>query len=462
MGGGLSKPSQTPGRGMTKVRQWIAEGDRFLSMGVDRAAAAIECYERAIECGKQTFTTFVPDCAHLLGWAWMNHGNAWMLYDTADSVARAIDSFQRAEPYFLHLNASNKDKYLIDAGALYANLGQAYFRLGNPDSMAKVLDYYEQANAILKRLPWESNRRYRHHLAALWMNRGNLYWAPHTILPRDEAVRCFRLAIGYGMGLSTKEAPEAMLLANMWTNYGNLLKDSDHETDHQEAVLCYIRAICLLESHTQNALSATFELAAVLSNLANLRAETIESERQFEKVVDGAYRALLLLEGHEHTHQLAAQISLQARRALCQAYGHWLYQTSEEVQADLYQDATDAVDEALALIRFWEQVGQSFLRPLASRFFRLGEQLYRQRQPRFLAEFILETLDPARSPGSLHGEAELMTIARESLQEAITYADQHCYYIDETADTSDTLEIYRSYQYALERLDHIEGGQRRK
>ena len=93
------------------------------------------------------------------------------------------------------------------------------------------------------------------------------------------------------------------------------------------------------------------------------------------------------------------------------------------------------------------------LRPLAHRFFRLGEQLYRIRQPRFLADFLLEQLDPERSEGALYQDPEMMAIAVQSLTDAIAHADNNCLLIADTPESEETLAIYADYQAALKRLE---------
>lgn len=74
-------------------------------------------------------------------------------------------------------------------------------------------------------------------------------------------------------------------------------------------------------------------------------------------------------------------------------------------------EATDTVDEGLAVARKFESRDRSPLRPLAARLFRLGAQLYGAHQPQFLGEFLLENL---RHP-SFGADTELQTIARDAL-----------------------------------------------
>ena len=60
-------------------------------------------------------------------------------------------------------------------------------------------------------------------------------------------------------------------------------------------------------------------------------------------------------------------------------------------------DATDLADEALSLVRHWEQRGITHFRHLASDLFRFGVRVYLRYQPHFLNEFVRENMDPRRS-----------------------------------------------------------------
>lgn len=98
---------------------------------------------------------------------------------------------------------------------------------------------------------------------------------------------------------------------------------------------------------------------------------------------------LILSAPHEQDHAVEADLSLKARRALADALGQLLVAPGAD-QGALASEASDLVDDALALIRHWTARGETAFQPLALRFFHYGTQLYRLNQPHFLTEFILE------------------------------------------------------------------------
>ena len=178
-------------------------------------------------------------------------------------------------------------------------------------------------------------------------------------------------------------------------------------------------------THAAPALAAFDEAAAVLRDLPagdnpwprrNLtgtlvnRANLLLDLAQLSAAAAAASDALVLTAPHERADPVEADLALKARRSLGDALGHLLVAPGADQEA-LARQASDVVDDALALIRHWSaQPGVSF-RPLALRFFRYGVQLYRLHQPHFLAEFITENLPPA--------DAEFTTVALAAIDAAL-------------------------------------------
>jgi hypothetical protein len=68
-------------------------------------------------------------------------------------------------------------------------------------------------------------------------------------------------------------------------------------------------------------------------------------------------------------------------------------EATEEADAVTPEDvheATDAVDDGLALARRWEQRGVDGFREIADDLFRFGALVYGRYQPQFLGEFIAD------------------------------------------------------------------------
>jgi hypothetical protein len=114
---------------------------------------------------------------------------------------------------------------------------------------------------------------------------------------------------------------------------------------------------------------------------------------------------------------LAAMAGLRARHILCRLCANRLSQAggAAEMPEDVHE-ATDAVDEGLALVRSWEQRGVDAFRPIAFDLFRFGARVYARYQPQFLDEFIAENMDPALSSAGYVESPEMQLAAHEALR----------------------------------------------
>src|SRR5690606_28579815 len=119
-----------------------------------------------------------------------------------------------------------------------------------------------------------------------------------------------------------------------------------------------------------------------------------------------------------------AEVSLQARHLLAHALCTWLDESRKGPgnADDWVSDATDTLEEGLALERFWEQQGFDGLRPLACELLKLALHVYRVRQPHFFAEFLVESMDPEISPGAPFGDPRFQAAAGGALQQAVNDA----------------------------------------
>ncbi|MGE9266750.1 MAG: hypothetical protein ACQKBY_01535 [Verrucomicrobiales bacterium] len=116
----------------------------------------------------------------------------------------------------------------------------------------------------------------------------------------------------------------------------------------------------------------------------------------------------------------AAEIGIKARHHLCElACELLLAGKKEDLPRDWIAEVSDWAEEGLAVAREWEAQGETGLRSLALDFFRLALRVYRTCQPQFLAEFILEQLDPELSLGAWGGLVEFRAAALGALRQAM-------------------------------------------
>lgn len=302
-----------------------------------------------------------------LAHSWMNRGLALLRENTEASLEKAICSFDQAIE-LRRMRASEKDPWVLYAlAAAWMNRGDALTRLGGSQPLAEAVHSYDEALAVLSELQAHEHCRFRERLAIAWMNRGISLQAQVTPASLDEAIRSFDESIAV---LRDREAgPDHILvLATAWMNRGNSL---------------------LRSSYSRHALAR-----------------------------EAAQHAIQLVSARERNCLPTAEIALNARHVLCRAIAYALAEDggNRSARSEFLAEATDAVDAAMELVRQWESRGVARFRQIAREFFRFGERVYQMFQPHFLTEFLLENLDPQRSPGAMATDRDMHASAIDALR----------------------------------------------
>jgi tetratricopeptide (TPR) repeat protein len=230
------------------------------------------------------------------------------------------------------------------------NRGCEALQLGE---LAAALAAYDEAIALLRPLPLAENPSWANSLGAALMNRGHLLHRLHGLARADEALAALEEAAAL---LRTLAAPADL-------------------------------SPSALQSFSPSPPPwAARNLAGTLLNRANL---LLDLQRDGTALL-AAREALALVRANERRDRTDAELALKARRAACDALGRLLPTAGTHTDM-LATEASDLVDDALALLRHWRERGVAS-RELTFRFFRFGTQLYRHYQPHFLAEFVRENL----------------------------------------------------------------------
>lgn len=295
---------------------------------------------------------------------------------------------------------------------LFTNRGICILSLGDREKLPAALEDFDRAIDLRKDLPFDENAGYRWGLSAGWMNRGDVL---NRIGGRDaEATAAYDEAISHLRQLPYKEnAATLQRLALAWSNRGLTVADP------AEARGCFDECIALLES-PQN----PQQLLTLCNATLNRGRHSLQVLDDATASAEDARRVLDLLSPHERSHPAPAEMAIQARHLLAHALCVWLdgKRQGAGLAEDWIGDATDAVEDALAIERHWEQQGVRQLRPLACELFQLGLHIYRVCQPHFLAEFIDETMDPELSPGAPFDDASFQAAAAHALRAGLNDA----------------------------------------
>jgi tetratricopeptide (TPR) repeat protein len=302
----------------------------------------------------------------------MRRGLEFLRANTTNSLREAVACFDRAVELRRTLLVNENPEHLYGLTAGLMNRADALTRLGAPENLSDALLSYDEAIELLQSGPGHHDVRFRQRLAIAWLNRGFTLQAQQTAESFSQALRSFDQALAlFDQPIATPEPEGLPIVACLWMNRGNVLLSLSPERNAEET------------------------RAAVKAALALVR----ESERD---------------------NLLAAEIALKSRYLLCQANVH-LMASAEAAplrENEWLTETADATDDAMSLGRFWETQGARNLRALVRELFRFGVRWYESHQPWFLAEFIVENVDPADSPGVVPLDEETGRAILETLQSA--------------------------------------------
>jgi tetratricopeptide (TPR) repeat protein len=275
----------------------------------------------------------------------MKHGISRMDDSDRHAVLHALECFDQALALRRQLPVHTDPLLAYGLAACLLNRGDALTRLGGDVHLLEAIGAYEEGIDVLRALPLDADPRFRRRLAMAHHNRG-LALGARGRASMDPAIAAFSDAIRVLEGDRDAPIPDKpYLLAVTWMNLAQAL---------------------LLDDTTEAA----------------------------DRARDAALRALALVAADETRDLSAAEVGLKARHLCCRALLPRLFEPQgEESIPDEIHQATDLVDEGLALARRWEQEGVTSFRDLADDLFRFGARLYGRYQPQFLVEFLGDNTD---------------------------------------------------------------------
>ncbi|MCX6955190.1 MAG: hypothetical protein NTV51_23805 [Verrucomicrobia bacterium] len=360
--------------------------------------------------------------------------------------------------------SSSSDSATPPDAAAWLARGQSLEAQATPEAVAEAVRSYERAIALLRATP-SADPALRHNLAVAHMNRGNALQkiasaesVSASVLAYDETIALLRTP-------PLNENPVVQnTLGAAWMNRGHALHRLGTAESVAGAVESHRAAIAVLQAlplapaagvPTEAILNHRLNLAGAWMNLANTLLDSASLAERHVLARDATTQSLALVDADDlvHVHPVAAELSLLARRARCDALGQLIFAVSDPaLSQELAAEAGDIVDDGLALVRFWEQHEVPHFRPLGARLYHFGAQLYRINQPHFLAEFLLEHLDPAQSPGANPADPALLATATEAIAAALQPLRAARFVRADDPGTLRQVETLRSLQAAEQRL----------
>jgi tetratricopeptide (TPR) repeat protein len=310
-----------------------------------------------------------PDDRNAVAKVWMKRGIALLSANNPAVLPEALNCFEQALVIRRELPFEESAWFRWLLTACWMNLGDVLTRLGKPTDLTAAVRSFDEAIVHLQKLPLEEDSQYRGRLALAWMNRS--------------------------LALRAQGTPESLHAALL-------------SLDHGKTVIA--------ESVTAQLPVNTALLPTLLINRAALLLE-VSPPRMLEALVVTA-ETLTLCQPTEHLNLQAAEIGLKARHIFCRAVAMLLETPPVDTSRadDWIMQATDKVDEAMHLTARWESQREAGpFHALRHELFRYGCNLLLAYQPHFMAEFLLDVLDPEQGSPLLAKADDLYQVGLEAL-----------------------------------------------
>ncbi len=296
----------------------------------------------------------------------------------------------------------------------HTNRGICTLSAGEKEELPDALADFDRAIELRKEIPADAEENVRWGLAASLMNRGDVL---HRMGERnDEARAAYDEAIALLEQMDWQGNPGVLQrLALAWANRGLVGED------HNDSRRCFEKCIELLPEPQNPA-----QLLTLCNALLNRGRHSLGVAGDTEASAADARKVLELTTPHERDHPAPAELSLQGRHLLAHSLVTWLDSSKKGpgLAEDWIGDTTDTVEDALSVLRHWEQQGFTGLRPLAGELFALGLHVYRVCQPHFFAEFLIESMDPEVSPGAPFADPMFQATAARALHTVVNEVAQ--------------------------------------
>ena len=412
----------------TKIAQLIEKAERLHTQGSPAALReCIACADEGLEL-INTASKDNPAPLHLLAARLLlARGNAQRDLHDADSFKAALESYQKAlasvESRPLPQDASPFNQQL--SANIWTNHGIALLHSDDAETIREAISCFEKSIALRKELPRDMHN-VLWGLAASWMNRGDALTRlakeeslSEAVQNYDEALACLQELGGYD------HPPFVVRHAVAWMNRGHSLMAMQTPEGVAKAIQSFASAIDVMQRHRQQD-SVEYNATLGCAMMCHAAARIEQGPEFADEVGEEARRAIAQVQPHEEEDLLSTEVSIKSRHLLCRALATMLDRTPPDAPEvdDWITEVTDTVDEGMALERHWEQRGLTGFRLMAVELFRFGIRVFFIRQPHFLAEFILECLDPERSPGAPVTSEEMHHLAGSALWDAALAIDQ--------------------------------------
>lgn len=351
--------------------------------------------------------TPTPEARNMLAAAWMRRAVILLVFGTEQSLPESIRCFDEAIRLRRELLATKHPALIHAQAGSFLGRGDAQARLGGETSLRQALGSYDEAIALLRALPVREVPQLMAQMIAAYGSRSAVLEALHTPDTLAQAVQAHREIAALIRGTPAEKHPDFRL---------------------------HLGAAC---ANTSNLL-----LVAEASGFDPAQARVAAEE------------AMAAIAGLERDNPVAGEIAIKARRGVCRSIAALIEAPGAGPMAprEYLNTMTDAADEALALARHWEAKGVTRFRSLAIELFGFGANLYVRHQVHFLAEYVLDNLDPEQSADAFRDCPEMHGLATALVGDALRHFERDRMITAETKGVERQIETMQALRHASERL----------
>ena len=404
----------------TKIQQLLEEAESFHQKGTpDSLHQAVTTVDEGLALIPQ-LPAYERHQSHFIeANLWLVRGNATR--DLAsDTFEDTLKSYRKGLAALEGKSRGTTPVELQLPANLWTNCGITLLRTGSHANLREAISCFDKAIGIRDSLPKDMHN-VLWGLAAGWMNRGDAFMQQGTAVTAAEAVVSYDHALSALKELATFDHPPFVIrYAVCWMNRGHALMSTGNAEVRQEALTSLESSRdTLRNSPTPNDPEHLCTLACVQMSHASI-VFADQTQLSIERSRSEVQEALLLVAPFEEAEPFAAEISLKSRHLFCRILATLLDKSGPAAPEfdDWINEVTDVVDDGMKLERSWELRGLPDFRPLACELFRFGCRVFLIRQPHFLAEFILDSLDPERSEGAPVTSREIHHVASACIWDA--------------------------------------------
>ncbi|HEU5080719.1 MAG TPA: tetratricopeptide repeat protein [Opitutaceae bacterium] len=251
--------------------------------------------------------------------------------------------------------------------------------------------------------------------AVAWMNIGNIQ---QKLGDPKAGIAAYDTSLENLSRMSPSDTDAAIMAGALWLNRGSAVQRQNQQETLPEVVRSFQSAIDTLAPLDQSIPHVVHLGGAARLNLA--AALLSGPAPQVETAYGLAQQVVANFANHEAAEPQFADISLRARKMICEIAGFRINNAGTDAQkrSENVGLGTDTAEEALKLTAHWDKNGVFGFRGIVGWFLQYALALYARFQPQFLSEFVVETLAGENTPADWRSAAELNKMALAGVQGA--------------------------------------------